>query len=271
MAEDPPSIDTNPQIDSTPAASSADPTAAGDALIFGKFKSMEEAEKSYKGMEHLVGNSTEREQFQTWRTQQTPQAPAAPSVQITNPNPPESPGSVEEVLSKAGLNPTEAITKYASNGQLDDGDYQKLSKSGVSKSLADTVFRTYQEAATLRHEQMKESERGLRQMVGGDDQWDNLMGWAANNKSEEEITALNESLSDSRKMGAVIKSLLWDRQRSVGAENTNPMVQAGNTPAPTGGAFGSREEYSKTLQLAIQGDQAAQQRLVQERNPSRLY
>ena len=35
MAEDPPSIDTNPQIDSTPAASSADPTAAGDALIFG--------------------------------------------------------------------------------------------------------------------------------------------------------------------------------------------------------------------------------------------
>ncbi|MAK72039.1 MAG: hypothetical protein CMF19_08355 [Idiomarinaceae bacterium] len=109
-------------------------------------------------------------------------------VQIEKKSEPEQ-QQVFNIIESAGLT-NEALTeKVLAKGDIDPEDYAALERVGIPESLA----RQYVENANYRREGERTS---MFEYVGGEDNWNNMSSWAAENMQEAEINALNDQLSN---------------------------------------------------------------------------
>ena len=152
----------------------ADASNENPELIGGKFKSQDDLLKAYEELQKKMssGESTEEE----------------PADEETAPES-STEEEVEEVTdAESAL--TRASEAYAKDGKLDEASIEELSKMD-SKELIQAYVEYYSKNQASAQQQAVDS-KSIYDSVGGEAAYTEMVGWAANNLSAEEIASYNE-------------------------------------------------------------------------------
>jgi len=213
-------------------------------LIDGKFKTQEDLLKAYKELEKKLSSGEPVEQ--------------------------EEP--VEEPIAEPEAQPDEAVQflfdvnkRYAEAGSFSEEDVQKLS----SMDSADLVraYQAYFEQTRQQAEQSSMTSKQLSEIkaaVGGDDAYAEMVAWAGQNLSEQEISDFN-SVTQGGNIAAVkyaVEGLVNRYRNAVGYEGN--MVTSGRA-ASTKNVYRSNAELMRDIQDPRYATDPAFQRDVEEK------
>lgn len=143
------------------------PTSDKPSWLPEKFKSGEDLAKAY----------TELEKAYSGRNQTQEEAPATPEQ------------TKEAVEEQTGMNLDPFYDEYAKNGQLSEDSYSKLGEAGLSKDLIDSYIEGQNALADKSVNEIKNS-------VGGEQQYNNIVQWASENLDDNEIKTFNRNIEE---------------------------------------------------------------------------
>ena len=142
-----------------------------------KFKSVEDMAKSYSELESKLGAQDKPKENET--SQPEPKQEAKPEGDLE---------IAEKAVSDAGLNMETLQQEYNEKGQLDDKSYESLEKAGIPKSYVDAFINGQ---AALAKQQGAE----VKAVVGGEESYNKIAAWAAENMTEGEKKAYNDTVN----------------------------------------------------------------------------
>ena len=199
-----------------------------NGLILGKFKSVEDLAASYKELEGKLGAATEEDQAETSEQEETETT--------------ESDFDAEEyygdglasVLEEVGIDPQEISNRFTETGEINDDDYTKLGEAGFSRQVIDTYLDGLRGVGTA--EEIASSQiQGIKDSVGGDDNYGKMVAWAVENLPSNEINEFN-SLTETANPTAIkfaVQGLYSQYNTAMGVEPnlvTGRASQSGPTP-----------------------------------------
>ena len=154
-----------------------------------------------------------------------------------------------ELESKLGSNKTETNTtssslieqnsekytnEFTENGSLSEESIKEITEAGIPREYVDSYVRGLQALA-------QQSVDTVHNTVGGADNYDNMMKWAEENLSENEINAYNNAV-ESSDMDTVMMA--------VNGLNARYSQESGNTPSLIQGNAGQKNSSSAYRSLA---------------------
>lgn len=153
---------------------------------------------------------------------------------------PEERKAAEEATQKAGLDLVEVSNEWRDNGGLTDETYEKLEAAGYPREAVDI----YIEGLTSRVMTVQNSAYGI---VGGQDAYSDMVEWAADALSDEEIAAYDEAVNsgDIAKVKMAVQGLnaRWMAAASEGAsEEPEEQITSKSAPGASSG-YASFDEY----------------------------
>jgi hypothetical protein len=199
----------------TPGQQPAQPAQQpqGETLILGKFKTQADLEAAYKALESKLGQG-----------QQPAQQPAQQPPQGQTP---AQTSAIER-----------ARAEYAEKGAVSDETVAALEASGISRAL----FDQHMEGVKAQEAQIAATAYGY---VGGEQQYGQMIEWAASNLSPAEIAAFDAAVVNPQQSEFAIKSLFARFQQS-GTFEPQSRVQ-GSSGAQAGDMFRSRHELMAAM------------------------
>ena len=200
-----------------------------NGLILGKFKSVEDLAASYKELEGKLGAATEEDQAETSEQEETETT--------------ESDFDAEEyygdglasVLEEVGIDPQEISNRFAETGEINDDDYTKLGEAGFSKQVIDTYLDGLRNGGVTGEDIASAQIQGIKDSVGGDDNYSKMVAWAVDNLPANEVNEFN-SLTETGNATAIkfaVQGLYSQYNNAMGVEPnlvTGRASQSG--PAP---------------------------------------
>ena len=203
--------------------------------LAGKFKTPEELEKAYLELQKKLG-------------EKTPEAEEEPAEEQPEASE-EAPVEEEEVeISDVGKALRDYSKEYEENGSLSDETVEALSNMD-SKELVKEYLKFYQEnAAQQQQQQVKAAdEAAILQSVGGAEAYQELVGWAANNLAQEEISDFN-GVVNSGNTAAIKFAVEALRNRRVAVEgNEAPLVTGRKSAGSSKDRFRSNAELARAI------------------------
>lgn len=208
----------------------ATPTPEAAPLIAGKFKTVEDLATAYKALETKLGqrpapvepkpepSSTVIPTIITTPTTETGVQTAAPGQTVA-----AAEGFIATVLAKANLKGEELLRKFATDGQLDPDDYQKLNQQNVTRKDVDTLLRAQAAEIKATEEYRQASQAEAVQIAGGTQQLSTLMQWAGSPDSgltSVQLEHLNRGLAKRETLGGALRELanLYGAKHGTAAE-----------------------------------------------------
>jgi hypothetical protein len=226
----------------------------------GMFHNVKHAEQGYKALRRLLSKKG-------GAPEPLPDPAATPSA---DPATPEQPGDmqipepatdigVEEVVTKAGLVSADLVTTWQAEGKLADAQYAALSGVGYPKQVVDTYMTAASAQAATLQTQRDTAQADAQSMVGGQQQFTNLMKWASS-LPETDRQDINVRLNDPVRYRGAVTQLMAMHTQAVGAVGSVPLAD-GATPAGGGHEpITTRSEYNKMMSAVRRGDEAAKTR-----------
>ena len=188
-----------------------------------KFKSVEDMAKAYSELESKLGQKPEQQ---------------AEEEQAPEPTGDETLNEVAELLDSKGLDFDVFAQEYAETGTLSEDAYAALEEAGFPASMVDTWIAGQDALATQIASEMKS-------IVGGTEEYDNLVQWASDNLPETDIDAYNATMDtqDPNLMRFAVQGL-YARYRSEAEPN---LMQGQTGPVSAGGKFESNAELTAAM------------------------
>lgn len=186
-----------------------------------KFKSPEDMAKAYSQLESKLGQG-QQEQDQE-------------EVETTGE---ETASDVAELLDDKGLDFDVFQQEYDENGELSDDAYAALEEAGFPRSVVDTWIQGQDALASQMTGEMYD-------IVGGQEDYNNMVSWAADTLPESEIDAFNATMTsqDPNMIRLAIQGLNA-RYRS---EAEPSLLQGGTGTVSSGGRFESNAELTAAM------------------------
>jgi hypothetical protein len=190
-----------------------------------KFKSPEEMAKAYSSLESKLGQSSSEET--------TSEPEEAELEEVTN----QSASEVSDLLDSRGLDFDVFQEEYMQTGTLSPEAYQALEEAGLSETLVDTWIEGQNALANQVTSQMQS-------LVGGAEEYGQLVQWASDNLPEGEVDAYNQVMEtqDPDLIRLAVQGLNA-RYRS----EAEPSLLQGGTGEVTGGKFSSNAELTAAM------------------------
>ena len=157
-----------PETTEAPKEEEATVTEEKPKWLPDKFKTPEDMAKAYGELE---------KQFTKERQESKEQPEKSDSLEI----------DAKETVENAGLNFQEFTDSYAKNGELSENDYSKLEKAGISKDIVDQYIAGQQAIAN-------QVQGEIYSQIGGKEAYTEMVQWASDNMTEQEVSAFNDSL-----------------------------------------------------------------------------
>ena len=189
-----------------------------------KFKSPEDMAKAYGELETKLGQ-TEPKQEQVKETKKD-------DLSIDN---------AEKAVENAGLSMDTLQQEYNESGQLNDKSYEALAKVGIPKDYVDAFIKGQEAIAT-------QTANTLKQEVGGDEAYKNMMTWASENLNEAEINAYNRTVNG-KDIEATKLAIAGLNAKYKNAEGIEPSLARGDRPS-TSNATGYRSWAEVTAAMS---------------------
>jgi len=198
-----------------------------NGLILGKFKSVEDLAASYKELEGKLGQVTEEDQPQT-EEEQT-------ETNDTEFNAEEFYGDgLASVLEEVGIDPQEISNRFQETGEINDDDYAKLGEAGFSKQVIDTYLNGLRGGATSGEDIATAQIQGIKDSVGGDENYSKMVAWAIDNLPADEVKEFN-SLTETANATAIkfaVQGLYSQYNNAMGVE-PNLVTGRASSSGPT--------------------------------------
>lgn len=158
----------------------------------------------------------------------------------------EADSSGQEAAEKAGMDYQELTNKVVENGDLDEADYERFEKAGVPREMV-------QEYIALRQAQAEQNMQKAMEYGGGEEATKDLLNWASQNLSPEEIDSYNEMLGGP-KWKVAMDTLKTQRSQSKKSAN-EPKLRTG-TQSSSGSSTGyvSRDEMREDMRDPLYRD-----------------
>lgn len=195
-----------------------------------KFDSPEQMADSYRELERKLssGDSSSVEKEET--EEQTEVEPQLDS----------SDGSeVAQVVKNAGLDFDDLQSRYSTEGEISESDYEALDKAGMPKSLVDTWIKGQEALA-------QQENQEVFNIVGGETQYKELTEWASENLSEVEVAGFNKAI-DSGDGGVIKLAVEGLNSKYLAVEGRQPNLVEGRASPQTGGGFNSVAELTAAM------------------------
>ena len=177
-------------VSETPPMSSQDIESLRDenGLIAGKFKTAADMVNSYKELEGKLGAIDQ--------TKEEPEGTAEEQTEEQETETNDSEFDAEEfygdglasVLEEVGIDPVDISNRFAENDEITEDDYSKLSEAGFSKQIVDTYLDGLRNASLAG----EVDAQGIKDSVGGDESYGQMVSWAIENLPAEEVQAFNK-------------------------------------------------------------------------------
>ena len=177
-----------------------------------KFKTPEDFAKSYSELERKLSQGGDKEV----------KAPADQSQE-----------QAKEVLSEAGLNFDNFSNEYEQSGQLSDASYESLAKAGIPRDMVDAYIQGQQAIA----DQIRTT---IINDVGGDEYYEAMASWAADNLSHDELAVYNAQV-ESGNLAAIRMAVNGLRAQFEQVNGFEPSLIGGGAASATDG-FRSTQE-----------------------------
>lgn len=233
-------IATPPPPPPPPAAPPATPPA-GEKLYAGKYKTVEELEAGYKGLETKLGKPAEKP-----ADEPKPNAPIAPAPNVDQ--------GIEEFVTSKGLKVEELAAEWQKSGKLTDEQYKAL---GLPKKMIDQHFDLGSRAAKAAELEAAQQTKAAEAVVGGDAQLKTLRDWASNQMAADpafnsRMTQLGKQLTDGHlSYPDYIRLVHAEHAQAVGSGKAQPLISGGGAGAPPAeGGFSTSAEMHNAMREA---------------------
>ena len=148
----------------------------------------------------------------------------------------DNPEEVSNALDKKGIDYNALTEEYLTKGELSEESFKTLEAAGIPREVALNYIKGYEARAEI-------EKNELAECVGGKEQMEAIINWAANNLSKEEIVALN-SIRNKFELKAVLRGLKTDMEEK---EGKSPDYQKGTGDTPTINGFRSQAEMFEAI------------------------
>ena len=205
------------------------------SLILGKFKTVEDLQKAYKELERKQSN-------QDGSNEDTDEEPNEEGLQAEG----DEEGEVTELSNNAAYM-LELSKEYQANGKLSDEAMQKL----ASLDQTELINSYFEYAATLRQQVVSqqlaaEQVTQIQESVGGAEAYGEMIDWAANTLSEQEINDYN-SITNGNNVAAARFAVEALSNRWKAAEGYEAPLLTGKTGSPGIKPFRSQAELARAI------------------------
>ena len=200
--------------------------AKQDKRLAGKYKTAEELEAGYLELQKRLGETP---------TADTDTTESEPEYQFYSDDGAVNYDTANEVygeqlgdLFKSNDIDPFAMSKHfeENNGTLDDTMYEQLNKAGLSKSVVDSYLEGVRQSTGFSPETaapyLSEADvNEVKNMVGGDKGYDNLMDWAGKNLDQEAAKDYDEVLATGNKSAVkfAVKALMGQYEDANGRDS----------------------------------------------------
>jgi len=195
-----------------------------------KFKSPEDLAKAYSELESKLGGKKEQPQAEP---EAKPEAKPQESLEIT----PDT--QVAEELSSKGLNLQDFSSEFAQKGELSTESYEKLAKAGYPRDVVDNYIAGQNARAQL-------FEADVKNSIGGDKAFTEMVEWAKANVSPNELSTYNEAVSSGNPDKAKL-AVLGMYQKFSSARPAEPNLVSGNSKGGTTDAYESMAQMKEDM------------------------
>lgn len=218
----------------------------GDAqLLAGKYKSVEELEKGYKELQSKLSQRVQPSDG----TAPADEAEQGDEEQADE-QPSESPGDAKEIygefigsrLEEAGVDFGGMNTRWQQTGELTGEDYTQLEQAGFTRDMVDAYLSGLQYKATRDSDLSAQQVAAVKAEFGGEQGYAQMLEWAAENLSQDEIDGFNTIVNGSN-MPAI--------KLAISGLQARYNQQAGREPKLIGGKAtkSSNDRFESTAQL----------------------
>jgi hypothetical protein len=137
--------------------------------------------------------------------------------------------------------------EYRENGGLSEDSYEALNKMGLSNDLVDQYIQGQEIMAVAEGHELMEA-------AGGEEGYNSMSEWAAENVPEDELDAYNQAVQGDVNMAKLAIRGMYAQYRNAGGQGPN-LIQGGKS-AQAGG-YGSTYEMQQDMKnpLYKNGDQ----------------
>ena len=211
-----------------------------DQMLAGKYKDAQELEKAYIELQKKMGEGQPE-------VEETPQQEEANDDELSGYLDDGSVdyGTVAEdygenlssIFQDNGIDPYEMGNFYDENGGLAEEHYAQLEQAGFNREVVDQFLGQQNQAVDLSQDQVNT----IKESVGGEETYQEMISWAANNLSDEYIQGFDNLVESGN--GPAIQMAVAGLQQlfeaNMGKEGT--MLQ-GKAPTQGGSVFRSQAE-----------------------------
>ena len=155
-----------------------------NGLILGKFKSVEDLAASYKELEGKLGQVTEEDQPQAEEETETTDSSEFNAEEFYG-------DGLASVLEEVGIDPQEISNRFEESGEINEDDYAKLGEAGFSKQVIDTYLDGLRGGGATGEDIATAQIQGIKDSIGGDDNYSKMVSWAIENLPAEEVKEFN--------------------------------------------------------------------------------
>ena len=217
-------------ISETPPMSANDLEGLKDenGLYAGKFKSVEDLVGSYKELEGKLGAIDQ--------TREEPEGNVEEQAEEQEVN--DSEFNAEEyygdglasVLEEVGIDAEDISNRFLENDEISEDDYSKLAEAGFSKQVVDLYLDGVRNAGIAG----EVDAEGIKESVGGDESYGQMVSWAIDNLPAEDIQAFNKltDTGDGPAIKLAVQGIYSQYNNAMGVE---PSLYSGraSTSGPT--------------------------------------
>ena len=218
-------------VSETPPMSASDLESLKDenGLYAGKFKSVEDLVGSYKELEGKLGAIDQ--------TREEPEGNVEEQAEEQEVN--DSEFNAEEyygdglasVLQEVGIDAEDISNRFLENDEISEDDYSKLAEAGFSKQVVDLYLDGVRNAGIAG----EVDAEGIKESVGGDESYGQMVSWAMDNLPAEDIQAFNKltDTGDGPAIKLAVQGIYSQYNNAMGIEPnlvTGRASQSGPTP-----------------------------------------
>jgi hypothetical protein len=148
---------------------------------------------------------------------------------------------VREELDQAGVDYDALSQEFWANGDLSPDSYDMLDQAGIPREIVDSYI-------TSQLSVMESQRSNIMNEVGGEEGYQALTSWAADNLDDSEIDYFNRMM-DSNDFNAIrmsVRSIAARREASEGIEPSRNL--SGSLSGGTGGSYDSVQQLMSDMQ-----------------------
>jgi DNA-binding transcriptional regulator YdaS (Cro superfamily) len=206
-----------------------------------KFNSVEDLAKSYSELEKKLGDNKQEEPKEDASKEE-----AKSDLDIA-----------EKAVESAGLNMDSLANEYNEKGELDAKSYEALEKAGIPKDYVNQFIEGQKAIAD-------QQATSIKDMVGGNDAYNEMASWAAENMSEQEKTAYNTAVN-SKDIETAKLAVVGLKAKFEKANGSEPKLVEGKGTITGQDGYKSWAEVTRAMSDDRYQKDPAYQAMVQEK------